>query len=92
MNKFLLAHIAVFGANLIYGMNYTLAKGPMGPDTVYVQPRAFIFMRVVGALALFWLVRLLTKSKSQKIARKDYIRMAACGLFGVCLNQILLYL
>ena len=91
MNKNLLAHLAVFGANLIYGMNYTLAKGPMGPDTVYVQPRGFIFMRVVGALILFWLIRLFTKSKSQKIETKDYIRLAACGLFGVCLNQILFF-
>lgn len=86
------AHLAVFGANLIYGLNYVLAKGPM-PD--YVQPRGFIFMRVVGALGLFWLFRLLwrrqTSGKSHKIEKKDYLRLAFCGLFGVCLNQILFF-
>ena len=86
------AHLAVFGANLIYGMNYVLAKGPM-PD--YVQPRGFIFMRVVGALGLFWLFRLLwrrqSQGKSQKIAKKDYVRLLFCGLFGVCLNQMLFF-
>jgi len=92
MPKQLYAHLAVFGANLIYGLNYVLAKGPM-PD--YVQPRGFIFMRVVGALGLFWLVRLLFKNNSKinsvKIAKKDYLRLALCGLFGVCLNQMLFF-
>ena len=51
MNKHLLAHFALFGANLIYGINYTVAKDVM-PD--YVQPLGFIVMRVCGAVALFW--------------------------------------
>ena len=86
------AHLAVFGANLIYGLNYVLAKGPM-PD--YIQPRGFIFLRVVGALAMFWLVRLFFKNnsklKSIKIAKTDYARLALCGFFGVCLNQMLFF-
>ncbi len=92
MGKQLLAHLAVFGANLIYGMNYTLAKGPMGPDEVYLKPRGFIILRVTGALALFWLLRLITrKSAKHQLQRKDYLRMAACGLFGVCMNQMLFF-
>ncbi|MFT7612753.1 MAG: drug/metabolite transporter (DMT)-like permease [Parvicellaceae bacterium] len=90
MNKNLFAHLAVFGANLIYGMNYTLAKGPMGEDG-YIQPRGFIFIRVLGALSMFWLLRLFMKKSKTKITRKDYIRLAACGLFGVCINQMLFF-
>lgn len=90
MGKHLFAHLAVFGANLIYGMNYTLAKGPMGYG--YIQPRGFIVLRVIGALSLFWLVRLfLKKSDDNKIEKKDYFRLAACGLFGVCVNQMLFF-
>lgn len=86
MGKNTLAHLAVFGANLIYGANYTLAKGPM-PD--YLKPKGFIVLRVTGALALFWFIRLF--QKKFPIERKDFGRLILCGLFGVCLNQILFF-
>jgi len=40
------AHLAILGANLIYGLNYVIAKGIM-PD--YMAPRTIIFFRVTGA-------------------------------------------
>ena len=52
MNRLLQAHLALFGANLIYGLNYTLAKEVM-PD--FILPFGFIFCRVTGALLMFWL-------------------------------------
>ena len=40
MSKKILAHIAVFSANLIYGINYTVAKDVM-PN--YIDHLGFIF-------------------------------------------------
>ena len=83
LNKSFLAHAAILTANLIYGINYTFAKDVM-PD--YIQPFGFIMLRALGALSLFWLVSLFIPS--EKIEKKDFLRLAACGFFGVALNQL----
>lgn len=82
-NSNLIAHLALFGANAIYGINYTFAKDVM-PD--YIQPFGFIVARVIGALALFWVTQQLFFREG--IDKKDLPRLAACGLFGVALNQL----
>ncbi len=60
------AHLALLGANLIYGANYIIAKGIM-PDMI--EPSAFIFLRVVGAIILFWIVKSFIK---EKVEKKDF--------------------
>lgn len=80
------AHLALFGASLIYGLNYTLAKDVM-PD--YVQPLGFIVLRVVGALVLFWALH--SSVSKERIARKDFVRLFFCGLFGVAGNQLFFF-
>lgn len=84
--KRILAHLAIFGANLIYGINYSVAKGLM-PD--YLSPFAFIFCRVFGALILFLLFA--STQKTDKIERKDFWSLALCGLFGVAGNQLMFF-
>ena len=86
MNKKSIAHLCLFGANLIYAINYTVAKTVM-PE--YVEPLGFIFMRVIGATLLFWLCYVLFSY--QKIERQDIPRLLLCGLFGVALNQMLFF-
>ncbi|MDA9898258.1 DMT family transporter [Flavobacteriales bacterium] len=86
MNNRLLAHLALFGANLIYGINYTVAKAVM-PD--YIQPLGFILVRVTGAVLMFWLCYSLFYY--EKVQRKDLLKLAACGLFGVAINQMLFF-
>ena len=86
MNKQLLAHIALFTANLIYGINYTLAKDVM-PN--FIQPSGFIFLRVSGAILLFWLCYRLFFY--EKIAKSDLLKLLLCGLFGVAINQMLFF-
>lgn len=81
------AHLALLAANLIYGVNYTMAKIAL-PD--YVQPFAFIVIRVSVAMALFWAVWLLFVR--ERVERKDILRLMACGLFGVAANQSLFFL
>ncbi len=77
--------MALLGANLIYGMNYIIAKGVM-PDKI--GPSAFIFVRIVGASILFWILRIFIK---ERVARSDFPRLILCGLLGVAANQLLFF-
>ena len=86
MNKRLLAHLALFAANLIYGINYTVAKDVM-PD--YIEPLGFILVRVIGAVVLFWLCYVLFYY--EKVKKGDLLKLAICGLFGVAINQMLFF-
>ena len=86
MNKRLLAHLALFAANLIYGINYTVAKEVM-PD--YIEPLGFILVRVTGAVILFWLCY--TFFYYEKVKKSDLLKLAICGLFGVAINQMLFF-
>ena len=82
----ILAHLAVIGANVIYGINYVVAKGIM-PD--FMQPRVIILLRVVGAAFIFWIVSLFSKRES--VTRPDLLRLALCALFGIAINQIMFF-
>jgi len=86
MKKIYVAHLAVIGANIIFGINYVVAKGIM-PD--YLLPRSIIFLRVFGATVIFWLVSLLFPREN--VDRKDLLRLAVCALFGVAINQVLFF-
>ncbi len=86
MNRNVKGHLAVIGANIIFGINYVVAKGIM-PD--YLLPRPIIFLRVAGATLIFWLVSLFFPK--EKIAHKDMIRLAVCAVFGIAINQILFF-
>lgn len=85
MSKKVLAHLALFAVNLLYGANYVIAKGVMPK---YVGPNGFILMRVAGAVVLFWMILLF---RLQKVAKRDLITLAICGLFGVGINQLLFF-
>ncbi len=80
------AHLALLGANMIFGVNYVIAKGIM-PD--YLEPRAIILLRVLFATAIFWIVDIF--SPTEKVAKKDLLRLAFISFFGVALNQILFF-
>ncbi len=82
----LTAHLAVLGANIIFGLNYVIAKGIM-PH--WMEPRAIIFFRVTGAATVFWLIEMFTVR--EKVARKDLKRMFVLAIFGVAVNQILFF-
>ncbi len=80
------AHIVLFIVGVFYAVNYIVAKGIM-PE--YIGPSGFIFYRVFGATALFWIVhRFISK---EKIAREDYPRFIQAALFGVALNQLFFF-
>ncbi|WP_108868019.1 DMT family transporter [Aquimarina aquimarini] len=83
MSKRTLALIAASFVAVFYGANYTIAKDVM-PH--YVQPFGFIVIRVLGAALLFWAIGLL--GPKEKIAHKDFARIAVAALFGVGINML----
>lgn len=83
MNNKIKAHIALFSVNAFYGANNIIAKDVM---PTYLTPNVFIAFRVLGATFLFWVISLL--SKREKVARKDLVLLAICGIFGVAINQL----
>lgn len=85
MNKTLIAHLALIGAQLIYGANYTIAKEVM-PD--YIQPFGFIVLRCLGAVSLFWITGFFIK---EKVDRKDLPKLALCAMFGIAINQLMFF-
>jgi len=76
-------HLSILGANIIYGINYTVAKDVM-PN--FVTPFGLVLCRVIGALFLFWCVHLFNY---EKIEKKDLLLLASCGFFGVFANQMM---
>lgn len=53
-----------------------------------IGPSAFVFLRIVGAGILFWIIKSFIK---EKINKKDYVRLIFCGLFGIAANQLLFF-
>ena len=80
------AHFALLGANLIYGANYIIAKGIM-PEKI--NPNAFVFIRLVCCVVLFWGIKFLFVK--EKVERKDFLRLALCGLLGAAANMLFFF-
>ena len=86
MNRIFLSHIALIIVNLIYALNYTIAKDVM-PE--YIQPSGFILLRVIGGSILFFLTYLFIVK--ERVKKKDFFRLMLCGLFGVAINQLFFF-
>lgn len=83
MSQRTLAIWAAIGATTIYALNHTIAKGVM-PH--YVQPFAFILLRVTGAAALFWIISL--AGPRQAIEKRDWGRLLLCAILGMGINML----
>ena len=79
------AHLALFTVNLLYGVNYVVAKGLM-PDVIGAS--GFILLRVLGAGALFWVLRAIYP---EPIAPRDLPRLLLCAVTGVAVNQLMFF-
>jgi drug/metabolite transporter (DMT)-like permease len=78
------AHISLLAANIIYGLNYSIAKAVM-PD--YIKPFALVSLRSLLAAGLFWTTSLFMPK--EPVSRKDLLYLLACSFFGVVINQVL---
>ena len=86
MNKNWLGHLCLLGANLIYSINYSVAKDVLGS---HIQSSGFILLRALCAMVLYWLTSLFMRY--EKIAKEDRLRLFFCGVFGVAVNQLLFF-
>lgn len=86
MNPRVLALFAAFAASFIYGVNHTIAKGLM-PDVI--GPYGFILLRVSGAAIIFWFIGAFYKT--EKIDKRDWLRMIGCAFFGMVLNMLMFF-
>lgn len=78
------AHISLLAANIIYGLNFSIAKSVM-PDVI--KPFALVSLRSISAAALFWMTSLFMPK--EPVSRKDLLFIFGCSFFGVVINQTL---
>ena len=86
MKKTLFYHLLLFIANLIYALNYSIAKLIM-PE--HIKPSGFILLRVTGALVLYSISYFILVK--ERIDKSDLVRFFLCGIFGVAINQLLFF-
>ena len=86
MNKTVLAHFALFSANLIYALNYIVAKDVM---PTFITPSSFVLMRVIGAFVFFFTIYIFCIR--QKIEIRDIYYLFFCALFGVVINMMFFF-
>ena len=79
------AHLAVLGANLIFGVNFSVVKYI---TPALIKPFGLNVVRVVVTTALFWIMLMFEKPE-KKIQKKDLPLFLVCGLTGVAINQLL---
>ena len=56
------------------------------PDKIGAS--AFVFLRILFAGILFWIIKSFVK---EKVAKKDFILLIFCGLFGITTNMLLFF-
>jgi drug/metabolite transporter (DMT)-like permease len=87
MNSRGFAIFALFMVQLLYGLNYTIAKTVMNEN--FIKPFGFVLLRVIGATILFWILSLFVPK--EKIEIKDYLKLMVASLFGVVINMLFFF-
>jgi drug/metabolite transporter (DMT)-like permease len=82
--KTILAHLALLGVQLLYAGNYTISKEVM---PTYVAPLGLVMMRMFFGVLAFWMLHWFF-IKAEKVEKKDLLRLFACGVFGIAINQV----
>ncbi|WP_400076014.1 DMT family transporter [Winogradskyella sp. R77965] len=87
MNSRGFAIFALFMVQLLYGLNYTIAKKVINEN--YIKPFGFVLLRVAAAALLFWIASLFLPK--QKIEKKDFFKLFIAALFGVVINMLFFF-
>ncbi|HSM48073.1 MAG TPA: DMT family transporter [Draconibacterium sp.] len=85
MDKITKAHIAVLGANIIYGMSFGAVKML---TSQYMPAFSLNLVRIGVSAPLFWLLFIMKPGKAG-IDRVDIGRFVLCALTGVAINQLM---
>jgi drug/metabolite transporter (DMT)-like permease len=81
-------HLALLGANLIYGIGFSVAKMLMPSK---ILPQGFILIRVSCACFLLWCTYFLGANFRENIAKQDFPRIMLCALTGIAINMLLFF-
>ena len=76
-------HIAVFTANIIFGLNTVISRSLM-PEVV--DPFVLTFFRLAGGMILFWIFSLFTQH--EKVPIKDIVLFFFAAALAVSTNQL----
>lgn len=76
-------HLAMLGANTLWGLMSPVAKLVMAGAVV--SPLLMTDFRIVGAAILFWILSLFTPR--EKVPGPDLLRLAGAAVLGIVLNQ-----
>lgn len=76
-------HVAMFGANTMWGLMAPVAKTVMAAGVV--TPLLMTNFRIVGAAVLFWIASLFVPY--QRVPGKDLLRLAGAAMLGILFNQ-----
>lgn len=82
-NKKLTGHIALFSANIIFGINTPISRTLM-PEIL--SPYTLTFFRLTGGLLIFWIASLFIKK--EPVPAKDILMLFFASLFALTLNQL----
>jgi drug/metabolite transporter (DMT)-like permease len=85
MDKITKAHLAVLGANIIYGMSFSAVKML---TSGYMPAFSLNLVRIGISAPLFWLLYTFKPSKAG-IRKEDIPRFFWCAVTGVAINQLL---
>ena len=77
-------HLACLTAYAIFGFNIIICKDLT--DSQLIPPLALFCLRSIGAGSLFWLLSLFLPT--EKVERKDYIRIFAASMLGFLTCQL----
>ena len=78
------AHLSLLAANIIYGLNYSIAKAVI-PDPI--KPLALVSLRSGITALLFWITSFFIPKEPVK--NKDLLYLFVVSFFGVVINQTL---
>lgn len=83
MNDTRKAHIFLLLAQIIYALNYSIAKDLM---PTYIGPAGLVFMRAGGACILFWTLSFFLPK--EKVNGYHLLKFFVLAIFGVACNQL----
>ena len=83
MNDTRKAHLFLLAAQIIYALNYSIAKDLM---LTFIGPAGLVFMRVSGACILFWTLSLFMEK--EKVPTSHLLKFMLLAVFGVACNQL----
>ncbi len=78
-------HAALWAANVVWGLNAPIAKEVLSSE--HVDTFAMNVYRMAGACLLFWTASLFVRS--EKVSRRDLVKLFFASIFGIQLNQML---